>query len=556
MITLRRTTRSRITIAAIVLAGSALAGPGRTAAPKFFPDDPIAVERDTQDASGVQPWEIDLLADGTENLFGRPGDPAVNVRAKNVNTVDEVPDSSWFTNRAGRRALTGEDVARGPDSTPGPAAGRWTVTSSKSNGVTPGFTIRDAAGQRWFLKFDAPGYRGMATGTEVTVTKLLWALGYNVPENHIAYLRPDQLAVGDGARFTPLGGNPRAMQLADISSLLKRADREPDGTYRVVASKALEHILGGFRFHDTRPDDPNDIVPHEHRRELRGYGVFAAWLNHVDAKAINSMDTLASENGRSVVRHYLLDFGSTLGSASLTPREHWEGFEYVAEPHETLKQMVGFGFVIPAWRTVDYYEARSIGRLPRDNKAFDPDLWKPRVPNPAFLRARADDKFWAARKLMTLDDTLLRAAVRAGDFGDPPSEDFLVRALAERRDAIARKYLTAINPITDPALDDRGLTFRNAAVDAGVAPAPQGYRAAWLSFDNATGESRPMGETTGPAAPLRPPSNLQDITGGFLKVQLSITGGQAPSSPKPVDAYFMRETGGWRLVGFERMPQG
>ena len=67
-------------------------------------------------------------------------------RAKNVNTVDEVPDSSWYTNRAGSRPLTPEDVAKGPDTTDGPAAGTWTVTSSKSDGVTPGFTIKDANG--------------------------------------------------------------------------------------------------------------------------------------------------------------------------------------------------------------------------------------------------------------------------------------------------------------------------------------------------------------------------------------------------------------------------
>ena len=73
-----------------------------------------------------------------------------------------MPDSSWLTNRAGNRALTPEDVAKGPDTSAGPAPGTWTVTSSKSDGVTPGFTIKDANGQRWFLKFDPPGYRGMA----------------------------------------------------------------------------------------------------------------------------------------------------------------------------------------------------------------------------------------------------------------------------------------------------------------------------------------------------------------------------------------------------------
>jgi hypothetical protein len=83
------------------------------------------------------------------------------------------------------------------------------VTSSKSDGVTPGFTITDASGQLWFLKFDPRGYRGMTTGTEVAVTKLMWALGYNVPENYIAYMQREQLRVGDGATFTPAGGKRR-----------------------------------------------------------------------------------------------------------------------------------------------------------------------------------------------------------------------------------------------------------------------------------------------------------------------------------------------------------
>src|SRR5439155_1706886 len=146
-------------------------------------------DRDTQDASRIRRWKIDLCVDVPLNLFSTLGDPASGVRAKNVNTIDEVPDSSWFTNRVGARPVTPDDVARGPDATTGPASGSWTVTSSKSDGVTPGFTIRDSTGDLWFLKFDPPGYRGMATGSEIVVTKLFWALGYHVPESHIGCLR-------------------------------------------------------------------------------------------------------------------------------------------------------------------------------------------------------------------------------------------------------------------------------------------------------------------------------------------------------------------------------
>jgi hypothetical protein len=80
----------------------------------------------------------------------------------------------------------------------------------------------------------------MATGTEVAVTKLFWALGYHVPENHIAYLDQNQLEIGDGASVTLPNGRRRPMRRDDIASLLTRANAEPDGRYRIVASKALE----------------------------------------------------------------------------------------------------------------------------------------------------------------------------------------------------------------------------------------------------------------------------------------------------------------------------
>jgi hypothetical protein len=525
-------------------------------APKFYSDDPLWREPESQDASNVQPWEIDLGVDLAFNLFAKLGDQATNVRARNLNTIDEVPDSSWFTNRAGRQALTVAEVRRGPDTSSGPAPGTWTVTSAKSDGVTPGFTIRDSAGTRWFLKFDPPGHRAMATGTEVAVTKLMWALGYHVPENYVSSLRIDQLVVGDGAKVTPPGAPERAMRISDIAQLLKRADREADGSYRVVASKGLPgRPLGGFRFYDTRPDDPNDVVPHEHRRELRGYGVFAAWLNHVDAKAINSLDMLVTDGGRAFVRHHLIDFGSTLGSGGVAPREAWEGFEYLVQTGDITPGIVSFGWPRLPWRTVDLFSAPAIGALPRDNTRFNPDGWRPRVPNQAFVRARADDKFWAAQRLAGLSEAMIRAAVAAGQFGDAAGEAFLVRALMERRQAILRAYLPAINPISAPALDGaERLMFSNAAVDAGVAPPPAGYRAVWYTFDNLTRESRRIGETTGPAAPLAMPDGVPRTAGGYIRVELSATSATPKSWAEPVQVYFRRMPEGWTLVGFERLP--
>jgi hypothetical protein len=546
----------RAAAALVVIIGLATLVPSTySQAPRFLPDDPLTIERASQDASGVKPWEIDLTYDLATNLFGKLGDPTPNVRAQNVSSIDEVPDSSWFTNRAGARPLTRDGLERGPDTTDGPAPGQWTVVAAKSDGITPGFTIRDANGQLWFLKFDAPGYRGMATGTEVVVTKLMWALGYHVPENRIAVLKREQLVVSEEAHVTPPGRKRRKMKLSDIEGLLRRAMHEQDGSFRVVASKGLEgKPLGGFRFYGTRPDDPNDVVPHEHRRELRGYGVFAAWLNHVDAKAINSLDTLVTKDGRAFVRHNLIDFGSTLGSGAVAPREAWEGYEYMVEPKDIGKGIPSLGFYILPWRKVDFVVSPALGRLPKDNTTWNPEQWRPRVPNQAFLRARADDKFWAARKLAALSDDLIRAAVATGEFGDAESESFLSKVLIERRDAILRAYLPVTNPIVEPALDAAGvLTFTNAAVSAGVAKAPAGYRAEWARFDNASGQTTSLGAaTTGTSERLAAPRGLPTEPGAFIEVSVSATDAPNPSWEKPVKLYFRRSAEGWKLVGLER----
>ena len=317
--------------------------------PKFYGDDPIARVEDSRDASSVRPKSVNLIYDEASNLFGDPGDPNMNRRALSINTIDEVPNSSWFTNRiVGGTPMSVQDVARGPDTGNGPAPGKWTLASGKSDGITPGFTILDAAGDRWFIKFDPPKWHEMASGAEVAVTKLFHALGYYVPENHIAKLRRENLIIDDRSTITAADGGERHLTDRDVDKLLRMAAQDSDGSYRVIASKAVAgKPVGPFLYAGTRSDDPNDFVPHEHRRELRAMRVFAAWTNHVDSKSINSLDTLVAVNGRTIVRHHLIDFGSTLGSASIKPREYDEGHQYIFDPSPTAAAIVAFGFYIP-----------------------------------------------------------------------------------------------------------------------------------------------------------------------------------------------------------------
>jgi hypothetical protein len=520
---------------------------------RFFPDDPIWREPMTQNVKDASRYEPDLTYQTLENLFWRPGDREVGQRAQNINTVDEVPDGPYFENRAGRTPLTPAIVARAANTSNGPAPGKWTVVSAKSDGVTPGFTIRDSANQLWFIKFDPPGWRGMATGSEIVAAKLFWAAGYHTAEYHIAQLVPENLVIGKDTKITPPGEMARTMNQGDVSWLLSRADRDPDGSYRVILSKATPgRPVGRIRFNGTRADDPNDVVPHEHRRELRGYFVFAAWLNHVDAKGINSLSTLVTENGRSFIRNYLLDFGSALGSAAVGPREGWEGYEGLVEERSAiLKRTLSLGFDVPVWRTQDYYEAPSIGRLPRDHSKWNPVAWRAHITNSAFRHMRADDTFWAATKLAAITDDMIRAAVAEGKFGDPASEQFLAQAIIDRRLRILQTFLPKVNPIVDPSMDRNGrLTFRNAAADAAVADRAPGYRALWYTFDNNGDKSTLIATTEETQSPMvMPPMPSSE----YIKVDLSAVGGPEAWT-RPVSAYFHRNSSGWTLVGFERQP--
>jgi hypothetical protein len=520
--------------------------------PTYFPDDPLMVDPETQDASMAQPRDLSDPYDFVENTFLKPGDRTPR-RAINVNTIDEVPDSSWFTNRAGAKPLSVLDVRRGPDVTNGPAAGVWSVISGKSDGITPGFTIRDTAGVIWFIKFDPPSNPEMATGAEMVATKLFWALGFHVPENHLATLRRDNLTIDPKATIRDIRGQRRTLTNDDVERLLRQAVRNADGTYRVIASKALDgRPLGPFVYYGTRPDDPNDIHPHEHRRELRGMRVFSAWLNHDDSRSINSLDTLVERGGRRIVWHHLIDFGSTLGSASLYAQKPRAGNEYIWEARPSIITALTLGLWVRPWIRVDYPEFTSLGNI--EAAFFQPEAWKPEYPNPAFLNTQPDDLFWAAHRVMAISDDAIRAAVETAEYSQPQAATYLGDVIIARRDKIGLTWLTHVNPLVDFALGADGtLTFRNVAADTRRAPAASAYVVQWARFDNQSGTSTPVGSPeTVTALAARAPAAVLDAP--FVEARVGATSPTHPSWADPVIVRFRRQAGTWTLVGLQRGP--
>src|SRR5580765_1859270 len=163
----------------VLLTVAAVTATVSTSEPRFYDDDPIARAPESRSAAGAKPLSIELFFEYAYNLFVTAGRPPSNTRAGNLNTIDEVPDSSWFTNRIGAAPMTDLQIARGVNSETPPAAEQWTLLREKSAGTNPGFTARDANGQTWFLQFDSTEYPQASTAAVEISTKLFWALGYN-----------------------------------------------------------------------------------------------------------------------------------------------------------------------------------------------------------------------------------------------------------------------------------------------------------------------------------------------------------------------------------------
>jgi hypothetical protein len=435
----------------------------------------------------------------------------------------------------------------------GPAPGRWTVIAPKSAGMAPGFRVRDSAGEVWFLSLDPAGAPVASTAAIAVACRLFWALGYYQVESYLSSFRPEQLVIADTATMRTPSGRRRPMKMSDIELVLARSARNADGSYRVLAARAVTgRPVGGFRYHGTRPDDPNDVIPHEHRRELRALKVFGAWTNLVDMKAGNTLDSVIEEGGRHVLRHYLQDVGSTFGTGALGPREWDEGYEYLYEGSPLWKRFVTLGAYLRPWQTAKYVDDPEVGRFEGDT--FDPLAWRSRVPARAVLKAQDDDTFWAALRVSAFTDEMIRAVARTGNYTAPSAPTLLADVLIKRRDKIVRTYLPRINPIVECTLSAAGaLRCENAAVRAGVAEAPQGYKAEWFAFDNATDTASPIGTAIlSKSLQFDAPAGLPTAAGAYVKVSVTADGSAHAAWARPVHLYFKRSGAGWTLVALDR----
>ena len=221
---------------------------------------------------------------------------------------------------------------------------------------------------------DPVAHPQLATGAEPIGTLFYYALGYHVEDVYAIRVDPARIKISDKANIRDAS---RLLPFAVVASIrfFGGLARDREGrVYRVSATRFHQgQPVGNFKYHDSRSDDPNDIHPHEHRRELRANRVFSAWLAHDDSRAVNTLDLLVAANGRKHIRHYMYDFGAILGSATVAERSTGNQEHYLVKD-ASLAALARFGFAVPRFLRVPRSMDRR--RRPRSTALVRSGAWK------------------------------------------------------------------------------------------------------------------------------------------------------------------------------------
>jgi hypothetical protein len=340
--------------------------------------------RASQDPTWLVMFKSSLLCPARDVLTLDPlwrlvfGDEAWNGEGRGV------ADSSFCTDRW-TEELTPAQVALGP-CTMTPPQPPFRIDKIRDGGAAPGFIGRDAQGRSFLFKLDHPDYPELGTSATVIGSRILWALGYNVPPIFLVRIE----STGD-ARF--------------------------DGR-RASAALFLDNVRGHFHFDWFR-----------YRRELRGLRLASAWINDSDRVGTNTLVVVA--NG--VARYYLIDFDSCLGSWQGRPKEPWRGHRYAWELGWLPLRVASLGLLHPEPDPQQPISSPAVGRF---DARFEPLRWRSQAPNTAFDHMTERDLWWMVERIGRLRRPHIEAIVAEARLSSPGDARHLVEVLWQRRERI------------------------------------------------------------------------------------------------------------------------
>ena len=506
--------------------------------------------------------------DGADQMFFRPLSQAVGIarggEAVNTNSLDEVPDSAWFTNRVGAHPVSldelrlnacPQDKLLDPTSAPD---GSWLIDQGKTTGSTPGFRMKVPGKGKYLVKVEAHGPERQAAAT-VIGEAVYWASGYNASCEQVLWVKPSifKLKPGLTARRGNFG-DLYAFNQKEVDDLFAHSTMQ-GGLLRITASSWIPgQVIGQFRYEGTRDDDPNDIVPHESRRELRGARVLASWIGHVDCREGNSLDAWvpdtkggALDSSPGHVVHYQIGTSAAMGNVwDWDPISRRFNYAYILDWGDLASNFFTLGAAPHVYDHVQKAPGQEM--FGYWNVAdFDPDAWKNEYPNPAFDRMTERDAAWMARILARFTPAMVRTLAEMGKLSEPSTTDYLESVLEGRLEKILERYLTRLSPMAGVHVEGRERLCATDLADARTLRLPTAfhYTARWMD-----GRFLPLardGSSVCVALPHVAPDGgpADDAAERYVRVRLE---DGVARGPLLAYLYDLGPARGYRLVGLER----
>lgn len=433
-------------------------------------------------------------------------DPRRTPEALDVSSIDEVPSSSWY-----RGAPNGNGRLLEGYEQDGPPRPPFELSNDAPASETPGATvITDARGLRYELLHDPEGREGMRTAAAAIASRLVYALGYRTPEVHV-------ITSHEGRRAA--------------------ATRWPPGI-----------DLGPTPIASTRPDDPNDFLPHLERRTLRALFHVTAWIDMHRMRPRNLRDVYVGKPGRGHVQHYLLGLDGALGADNFDEAVAWANDPDRQESNFFLR-MFSLGLSPKPPGFLPETQFTSVGLF---TEVLLPDKWDMSPPFEPTDRLLAGDAYWIAKRIAAVDARTIAQALDAAKL-EEDARKWIGERVAKRRTALIAHGYEQTTPcevsILAEATDKTPAQLRllDRAVFQGFVPTSQrSYRVRIL--DDAGERVVPDRgvAATGAVLSLELPPELLDTPYFVVQVRASFGDRKAP---QPVEIHIRSIEKQFRLVG-------
>lgn len=376
-------------------------------------------------------------------------DPRRIERSQDVNSLDELPNSAWYTKRLGYKTISPEEMKSGLEDM-GPPQAPITIVKTKSKGNTPGFIIEDKRNIKYLIKLDSPDYPFLESTTNYVVNRLFWAFGYYVPEDYVFNFKESDLKLSTT-------GNVSQEALDNI--LLQNIPDE-NGFYRATASMFIKgNVLGHISQKGTRESNTHDSILHENRRILRALRVFCAFTNQTGIRSDNTLDVYVGEEGQGHTRHYLIDFGEAFGIHGLSWGWNWDGHEHFFSWDDTIKKTLLLGIPVKKWEKLD--DSYADYKTYFEGEAFGFDSWKETYQFQPIRSSQPDDDYWAAKVLSNLTKAHLEALFNSAGSGDKGFNTYAIETLLKRQNKIIQSAFSKVTPVEVASINKDALILTN-----------------------------------------------------------------------------------------------